>query len=152
MQLKSVTPEREVLSDDVDQVTLPTQDGEITVLPHHIALVSVLKPGELVIKKGSEVIPFAVSGGMIRVTETGVTILADTAERVEEIIEERARLAHEAAQKLLEEKKFDASEYATIAAKMEKELARLHVARKWRHRGHPPISITSDTQTDTEKK
>ena len=53
MILKIVTPEREVLSDTVDQVTLPTQDGEITILPHHIALVSVLKPGELVIKKGS---------------------------------------------------------------------------------------------------
>ncbi len=136
MLLKIVTPEREVLSDEVDQVTLPTADGEITILAHHIPLVSVLKAGELLIKKGSEVIPFAVSGGMIRVSETGVTILADTAERVEEIIEERARAAHETAKKLLDEKKFDAAEYATIAAKMEKELARLHVARKWRHRGH----------------
>lgn len=134
MKLKIITPEREVFSDDVDQVTLPTKDGEITVLPHHIPLVSILIAGEILIKKADQTIPLAVSGGMLRVHEQGVTILADTAERVEEIIEERAAEAMARAQKLLEEKKFDVEEYAAIAAKMEKELARLKVKRKWRHR------------------
>lgn len=145
MILKIITPEREVYSDEIEQVTLPTADGEITVLPHHIPLVSVLKAGEILIKKDGAIIPLAVSGGMLRVSVDGVTILADTAERVEEIIEERAQEAHARAEKLLAEKKFDTAEYATIAAKMEKELARLKVARKWRHKGHQQTISRSDT-------
>lgn len=136
MKLNIITPERIVFSDDIDQVTIPTQDGEITVLPHHIPLVGLLKAGELIIKKGSEVIPLAVSGGMLQVRGDGVTILADTAERVEEILEERADEARKAAEKLLEEKRFDAEEYASIAAKIDKELARIKVARKWKHKTH----------------
>lgn len=136
MKLNIITPEKVVFSDDVDQVTIPTQDGEITVLPQHIPLVGLLKAGELIIKKGDEIIPLAVSGGMLQVRADGVTILADTAERVEEILEERAEAARKAAEKLLAEKRFDAEEYAGIAAKMEKELARLKVSRKWRHKAH----------------
>ncbi len=135
MTLKIITPEREVFSDDVSHVTLPTAAGEITVLVHHIPLVGIVKPGEILIKKGDDVIPLAVSGGMLRVHESGLEILADSAERVEEIIEERAQAAHDAAKKLLEEKKYDATEYAAIAAKMEKEMARLKVKRKWGRRG-----------------
>lgn len=140
MKLNIITPEKIVFSDEVDQVTIPTMDGEITVLPHHIPLVGLLKAGELIIKKGDEIIPLAVSGGMLQVRADGITILADTAERVEEILEERAEEARKAAEKLLVEKRFDAEEYAAIAAKMERELARLKVARKWRHKGHNVIS------------
>lgn len=143
MLLKILTPEREIFSGDVKSVTLPTQDGEITVLAGHIPLVSLLKSGEILIRQGSETIPLAVSGGMIKITGADVTILADSAERVEEIIEERARQAHERAQKLLEEKRFDAAEYAAIAAKMEKEMARLKVVRKHRHKGHGALSSPS---------
>lgn len=146
MKLNIITPEKIVFSEDIDQVTIPTQDGEITVLPHHIPLVGLLKAGELLIKKGGDVIPLAVSGGIVHVRADGVTILADTAERVEEIIEERAEEARKAAEQLLAEKKFDAEEYAAIAAKMERELARLHVARKWKHKAHSPAghSVQSD--------
>ncbi len=147
MKLNIITPEKIVFSEDVDQVTIPTQDGEITVLPHHIPLVGLLKAGELLIKMGASVIPMAVSGGILQVRVDGVTILADTAERVEEIIEERAEEARKRAEQVLAEKKFDTEEYATIAAKLEKELARLHVARKWKHKAHGPTghSIQSDS-------
>ncbi len=145
MKLTIITPERTVFEDDVIQVTLPTMDGEITVLAHHVPLVGILKPGELLIKKEGEEIPLAVSGGMIQVYQNSVTVLAETAERVEEIIEERAEEARRRAEQILAEKKFDATEYATIAAKMEKELARLKVKRKWSHRMHgggvPPSDI-----------
>ncbi|MDO8571089.1 MAG: ATP synthase F1 subunit epsilon [bacterium] len=135
-KLTIVTPERTVYADDVSQVTIPTQDGEITVLPHHVPLVSVLKPGELLIRKGNEEIPLAVSGGMVQVRVDGVIILADTAERVEEIIEERAIAAQLRAQELLTQKDFDVREYAAIASRMEKELARVNVVRKYRHKTH----------------
>ncbi|MBI4239738.1 ATP synthase F1 subunit epsilon [Candidatus Uhrbacteria bacterium] len=142
MLLKIITPEHEVFSDDIDQVTLPTMDGEITVLPHHIPLVGILKPGEILIKKKGDSIPLAVSGGMLQVRPDMVLLLADTAERVEEIIEERAEQARLRAEQLLTAKKFDTAEYATIAAKLEKELARLKVVRK--HRGQRRLDIQSE--------
>lgn len=133
-KLTIVTPERTVFSDDITHVIIPTQEGEITVLPRHVPLISVLKAGEILIRKGKEEIPLAVSGGMVQVREDAITILADTAERVEEIIEERALEAQKRAQDMFTQKHLDVQEYATIAAKMEKELARLKVARKYRHR------------------
>ncbi|MBI2484214.1 ATP synthase F1 subunit epsilon [Candidatus Uhrbacteria bacterium] len=132
MHLSIVTPERIVFSDEIEYVTLPTEEGEITVLEDHVPLVGILKPGELIISRLSETIPLAVSGGVVQVRQRVITILADTAERVEEIIEERAEEARKRAEEILAETNFDAIEYATLSAKMEKELARLRVARKWR--------------------
>lgn len=134
INLRILTPERVLYDGDVEQVTIPTQSGEITVLPHHIPLVGLLKPGELVLKRQGDMLPMVVSSGMLHVGTDEVIILADTAERVEEIIEERAEEARKRAEELLKEQVFDTAEYATIAAKLEKELARLHVVRKHRRR------------------
>ncbi len=147
MHLSIITPERVVYSDSVESITIPTQAGEITVLENHVPLVSILKPGELVIRKNKDVIPLAVSGGMLQVRSDSVTVLADSAERVEEIIEERAEEARRRAQMLIAEKKFDTQEYATICAKIEKELARVKVARKYRHMAKNPLTAHKD-QTD----
>jgi len=131
IKFKIVTPEKTVYEDTVDQVTLPTQDGEITVLPNHIPLISVLTSGELVAKKGGEEIAMAVSGGMIEVQKNEITILADTAERAEEIDIKRAEEAKQRAEKLKDEKiRSDETDYATAAAILEKNLARIKVARK----------------------
>ena len=131
IKFKIVTPERTVFEDQIDQVTLPTQDGEITVLPNHIPLISVLTPGELVAKKDGEEIAMAVSGGMVEVRKNELTILADTAERAEEIDVKRAEEARGRAEKLKDEKiRVDETEYATAAAILEKNLARIKVARK----------------------
>ena len=146
LHLKIVTPEKIVFERDVNQVTVPTMDGEITVLPEHIPLVSVLKPGELVtydVDKKSEPISLAVSGGFIEVNENQVVILADTAERAEEIDVAKAQAAHERAKKLLADAKHqDSVEYAQLAVKIEKELARLRVSRK-RHHGLNQPTIES---------
>ena len=131
IKFKIVTPERTVFEDEIDQVTLPTQEGEITVLPNHIPLISVLQAGELVAKKGGEEIAMAVSGGMVEVRSNEITILADTAERAEEIDVKRAEEAKERAEKLKEERiQTDEAQYATAAAILEKNLARIKVARK----------------------
>src|SRR3990167_5948173 len=97
MKLRIITPEKLVLEEDIDRVTLPTKEGEITVLPHHIPLVGIVQPGEIFIKKGNQSIPMAVSGGMLQVRPSEIIILADSAERVEEIVEERAEQARERA-------------------------------------------------------
>ncbi|HLM83811.1 MAG TPA: F0F1 ATP synthase subunit epsilon [Candidatus Bathyarchaeia archaeon] len=131
IKFKIVTPERTVFEDEVSQVTLPTQEGEITVLTEHIPLISVLTPGELVARKNGEEIAMAVSGGMIEVRKNEITILADTAERAEEIDLSRAEEARKRAESLKDEKiRTDETEFATAAAMLEKNLARIKVARK----------------------
>ena len=131
IKFKIVTPERTVFEDQIDQVTLPTQEGEITVLPEHIPLIAVLAPGELTVKQGGKKIAMAVSGGMIEVRKNELTILADTAERAEEIDIKRAEEARERAEKLKDEKiRMDETEYAAVAALMERNLARIKVAKK----------------------
>lgn len=135
IKFKIVTPERTVYEAEIDQITLPTMDGEITILPHHVPLIAALKSGEMLLKKDGELHPLAVSGGLVEVREgSEVVVLADTAERAVEIDIKRAEEAKERAQKLMIEKQLDAEQYAYLAAKMEKELARLKVVRK--HRSH----------------
>lgn len=133
IHFKIVSPERVVYEDDVDQITLPAKEGEITILSNHIPLVASLRAGELVVKIGDHFIPMAISGGLVEVQPgSQVIVLADTAERVEEIDAERAEEARNRAVELMKEKVVEAEDYVALAGKMEKELARLHVARKYR--------------------
>jgi len=138
INFKITTPEREVYSDIADSVTLPTMEGEITILPNHLPLVSVLVPGEArVVHKGEEIL-MAVSGGFIEVQPgSRVVVLADTAERAEELDIEKIEEAKKKAEKALEEKRdLDEENFAEAAAALERELARLKVARK-KYRGGP---------------
>jgi F-type H+-transporting ATPase subunit epsilon len=142
LKFEIITPERVVLKDKVDQITIPTAEGEITVLPNHIPLIAVLRPGEIVAKKGKEEIAMSCSGGFIEVTGDKVLILADTAEKAEELVEAEIEKAKERAQKILEEKHIDAGKYADATASLERELARLKVARKRsRVRSAPSIRV-----------
>jgi len=134
IQFEIVTPERELLKEQVTQVTVPTKSGEITVLPNHIPLVSVLVPGVIEVKLANgnyEVM--SVSGGFIEVLKDKVVILADTAERAEEIDISRAEEAKKRAEKTRENlERFDQEQFADIAAKISKELARTRAANRWR--------------------
>ncbi len=136
-KFKIVTPERVVFEAKVVQVTLPTQAGEITVLPHHIPLLSNLTAGEIVIKThdGKEE-SLAVSGGFVQVSPQQLVILADTAEMAHEISEAEAEKAHQRAQELLAQKAgVPDRDYAALKILMDRELARLKVARKYKQRG-----------------
>lgn len=138
------TPERTVFKDEIDQVTLPTEMGEITILPNHIPLVGVLHPGELrIIKDGKEQV-LAVAGGFIQILpKNKVMILADNAELAEEIDIKRAETARQRAEELMKEKKAQDVDYTGLAAKLERELARLRVARKHRGRSLGPSHLNS---------
>jgi len=138
LQFEIVTPERKVLKETIRQLTVPTAQGEITILPHHIPLVALLQPGALIITRvdGSQEI-LAVSGGFIEVLPTKVVVLADTAELSVEIDEVRATEAHQRALELMQQKRVDSEEYAALVGKIEKELARLKVARKKKYRDLP---------------
>src|SRR4051812_45706668 len=102
MHFQIVTQERVVFKDEIDQITMMTEDGEITVLPHHIPLVTNLKPGELRYKKQGEEFGLAVSGGFGVIRDDGtIVILADTAEHAHEIDMARAEEARARAAKLM---------------------------------------------------
>lgn len=137
--LKVITPEKIVYEDEVDSVTAMTESGEITILPEHIPLVTNLKAGEMRLKKDGEELYLAASTGFLEVRPGNqVVILADTAERMEELELEKIEAARDAAKKLLEEKRHaDNVGFAAAAAAMERELARYKVASRRKYRGAP---------------
>lgn len=131
IKFKIVTPEKVVYESLADKATLPTKQGEITILPDHLPLVTVLQAGELVLTTDGKSVNMAISGGFAEIGKNEITILADTAERAEEIDEARAEEARQRAEKLMSEmKNKDVVEYTALAAKLEKELARLKVVRR----------------------
>jgi len=102
LRLDIVTVERLAYSEDVDMVIAPGSEGQLGILPHHAPLMTALVPGEIVIRKaGQEDVLMAVGGGFMEVRPDRVTILADSAERAEEIDLERAEAARQRAQQLL---------------------------------------------------
>ncbi len=137
LTLKIVTPERIVFESTVDSLTCMTENGEITILPHHIALATLLKAGEMRAMVGQEMILLAVSTGLLEVRAGGeIVVLADTAERSEELELATIELAKKAAEEALAKaKSTDAASFADAAAHLERELARYRVALKHKHRG-----------------
>jgi F-type H+-transporting ATPase subunit epsilon len=134
IKFEIVTPEKIVLKQQVLQVTVPTEEGEITVLPEHIPLVSILKPGVLELKNlKKEIEIISVSGGFIEVLRDKIVILADTAERAQDLNEELIVTAKAKAEKAKEEAmKKDNFDLSSISARLEVELARESALRKWR--------------------
>lgn len=128
IHLEIVTAERVVLSDDVDQINAPTKDGRVGILPRHAPLLTILDAGELDIIKGAVRTPFAVSGGFMEVLSNRVTILADTAERADEIDEARADEARRRAEERIAQHKSD-QDMAIAEAELRRALIRLKVAQ-----------------------
>lgn len=127
-----VTPERLLLSDTVDMVTLPGALGQMGILRGHAPLLSTLDIGEIILHKGSETQFVAVSGGVVEVRPDKVTILADTAEASEEIDAERAQAALARTEKMLADNP-PPTQRPVLEAAMRRSSLRLRVAR--RHQG-----------------
>lgn len=128
------SPERVVLKAEVTQVSAPTAMGEITILPTHIPLVALLKPGVIeAVKASGEHEIMAVSGGLLEVMAGKVVVLADTAERATELDEERIKLAQQKAEELKAQARHqDDVEFARLSALIEKEMARGRAVTRWR--------------------
>lgn len=127
MRLEIITAERVVLSEEVDQINAPTKDGHIGVLPRHMPLLTILAPGELNIIKDGVVTPFAITGGFMEVLPTRVTILADAADRADEIDIERAEQARQRAEKLLTSQQNERDQRIT-EQELQRALTQLKVA------------------------
>ena len=138
LKLKIVTPERLILEEMVDQVSLPTTLGEITVLPDHIPLITELASGDVVSYVNGEYVPMAVVGGFIEVKYneeniTEVAVLADFAEHLTEISDdkiEKAKARAEELSKLMENKEH--VDFEHFEAELERSLTRVRIADKWR--------------------
>ncbi len=129
-----VTAERLVLSEEgVDEVVAPGIEGELTVLPMHAPLLTMIKPGVMRIKRGNDETDMAITGGFLEVRDDRVTILADAAERAEEIDVARAEEARRRAEQQLERRETDV-DLARVSAELQKALIRLKVAERRRRR------------------
>ena len=127
-----VTAERLVFSEDADIVIVPGIEGEMGILPHHAPLMTMIKPGEILIRKGTEEYSMAISGGFLEVARDHVTILADTAERADEIDIARAEAAKKLAEENLANRTASNESLANAEAALSRALVRLKVARKRR--------------------
>ncbi len=142
INLKIITPEKLILEEIVDQVSLPTTEGEITILPEHISLITKLASGDIVAKTDGEEIPMAVVGGFLEVrsssggdVKTEVTVLADFAEHVSTISEEKIAEAKARAEELrIQMENKEVVDYEHFAAELERSLTRVKIADKWRTR------------------
>ncbi len=139
LKVEIVTAEQLVYSEeDVDQLIVPGVEGELGVLTLHAPLLTMIQPGVLRIVKGEEEVEMAITGGFIEVRDNRITILADAAERSEEIDEVRAEEARRQAQRRLEERGAEA-DLAQMQGELARALARIKaVARRRRRRGGVP--------------
>ncbi len=133
LHLKIVTPEKEIWSEEVSEVIVPSVEGELGILPHHENLMAQLKPGELQIKNGEKTNSLAIGAGFIQMIDNKLTVLTDLAEHASDIDEKKVEEAKKRAQAALEQKLSD-EEYAETLAVLEKSLAQLHVKRRHRAR------------------
>ena len=135
LTLQIITPERVVFEEDgVESVTLPGSEGELTILPSHAPLMTAVRPGPLLFRKGGAEVDVAFSGGFLEVRDDKVVILVDTAERSEEIDAARAEEARQSAADQLATH-VGTVDVARAMAALERAQARIRVSERRRRRG-----------------
>lgn len=129
LHLEIVTTERTVFAGPVDMVTVPGGGGEMGILPNHAPVLSTLKAGELRVKIGSDVQEFAIGGGFIDIHNNRVIILADSAERADEIDMARAEAARMRAEEMLKNPPPNKEDLVQIEAAFRRSQVRLRIAQ-----------------------
>jgi F-type H+-transporting ATPase subunit epsilon len=130
LKIDIVTAERIVYSAEVDAVIAPGVEGQLGILPHHAPLMTILQAGELVVRKGGQEEIMAISGGFLEVRPDHVIVLADQAERAEEIDVARAEEARKRAEKRLADRHAGGLDAARAETALRRALVRLSVAEK----------------------
>lgn len=134
IRLEIVTAERVVYTDDVDAVIAPGMEGQLGILPHHAPLMTILQSGELVVRKGNDEDAIAISGGFLEVRPDRVIVLADQAERAEEIDVERAEAARKRAEERLKQRDAEGFDAARAEMALRRAITRISTAEKYRRR------------------
>lgn len=135
LHVEVVTQDRNVYSGEADMVVAPGSEGVLGILPRHAPLLTMLKPGELRIKYNNDEEALFVAGGFMEVSHNVVTVLADAAERAEDIDTARAEEARRRAQILLEQRTSDV-DIGSVQGALERAVSRLKIAETVRRRGH----------------
>ena len=131
IDLQIVTPNRMIVQEQVDEVQIPGSEGYFGVLPGHTPLLATLAVGELWFRKGQEKTYLAIAGGFAEVLPDRVTILAQLAERAEDIDVERAESARRRAEERLNHKAdADRIDFDRARAALMRSLTRLQVASR----------------------
>ncbi len=133
LKLEIVTAESPVFSGEVDAVIAPGTMGQFTVLPHHAALMTMLEPGELCLRVAGQETFMAISGGYLEVIDEKVIVLADAAERADDIDDARAQAAMKRAQDQMK-RPLSPAESAAAEAALRRSLARLRVSERRKKR------------------
>jgi F-type H+-transporting ATPase subunit epsilon len=134
LKLRIITPERVVFDEEnIDSVTLPGVMGEMTILPQHAPIMTELRPGPVLFRRAGEDVDLALSGGFMEVRDDTVIVLADTAERSDEIDLSRAEEARRKAQEELTDRQ-GTVDIARAMAALERAQARLRVVDRRRRR------------------
>ncbi len=136
LKLKVVTPDKVIVDEIIDNLSVPTTSGMITVLNKHIPLVSTIKAGEMIVRKGGTGVGYSVYKGLVNVRPhikgiTEVVVLLERGEMIEELDHDRAEEALARARKMLEEKEDDL-DFGLFEGLIEKELNRVKIARKYK--------------------
>jgi F-type H+-transporting ATPase subunit epsilon len=133
---KLITPEKVVHEEEVEQVSIPTLDGEITILPDHTPLVSILGRGDIIALKNGEHIPFIALDGFVHVKDNEVAVLADFAEHVETIATHEAIDAAQKRAGVLQKKMENEEDvnFEHFESELERSLTTIRIGEKWRMR------------------
>ncbi len=134
MLVELITSEGSAFSGEAASVTLPSGDGEITILPHHSPLISTVVPGTVIVRSGQDEQFFAVSRGVVQVGGDMVRVISDIADRAETLEEDAIELAKKRAEELLQARRSDSEEFADARATLEREIARITTIHRLRTR------------------
>ena len=135
--LEIITPIKVVLKEEIDEITIPTVNGEISILPGHIDLFTKITPGEMIIRKNNKIEPFAIMGGFLEVTKNHINILADYAAHVNDIEISKVQEAKVRAEKAMNDKDKEL-EYEQLQDDIRRAALQLKIAKK--HKSHPRTS------------
>jgi F-type H+-transporting ATPase subunit epsilon len=151
IQVEIVTQERTVFSGEVDAVNLPGSEGRLGILPNHSPLLTTLGYGEVIVRKDGQEDYYAVGGGFAEVQPEKVIVLADSAERSDEIDLDRAMTARMQAEKMMEEGvPEDPERYAQIRASLQRAQIRINVSQRRRRTSAIPTALRDDRAQDED--
>jgi F-type H+-transporting ATPase subunit epsilon len=131
--LEIITPEKVVYKDEVNEVIVPTLNGEIAILPNHVNLLTQIIPGEMIVKKGANHQSLAITGGFMEIQNNKISIIAEYAIKAQDIETGRAMEAKKRAEKVMSEKSTD-NEMRVAQAEIMKAILELKVATKHKKR------------------
>lgn len=142
MYLEIITPEKTLLKEEIDELIVPTVNGEIAILPHHVNLLTEIIPGELTIKIKQKEQHLAITGGFLQIVNNTITLLADYAVKSEEIDAKKALEAQKRAEEILKKKAEGISQqdFEQAQSEFRRAIAELKVANRRRRSGLPTPS------------